>query len=605
MSEEVKKKEKHSPLRIYKNVVFLFRYLLRYAPGSVVLTIVNSVLGAGLRIVGNVVFVKYVFDAIETGAPFREIVLMASLLVAMHLLLSFLSSRIWNVNILRANHRLHEGMQGELYLKACALDQSCYDDPEFYNDFIWAIRESDGRAAAMRQDFGQLLRQILTIFGTTAILITMDPFVGGIVLVFVPLGFFLNLWSNRVNLKQREMTNPITRRMDYIKRVFYLADHAKEVRQGRISALLRQDYGDQNDKKIAIIKKFRGIQFWLSLFSEFVAYLLFDLIVTCYLIVRYVRDPDFSLGSFSAGLNAMWAIYNSANEIIRILTKFNEHSIYIEKFRRFIAYEPRIVGGEEEVTEFRELRLADVSFSYGEGEKHKAVLRHVNLSLKRGEKIAFVGYNGAGKTTLTKLLMRLYDPTEGTVLYNGRDIREYRVDDYRDHIGAVFQDFRIFAASIAENVLGGPYTEDKEQTVMAALRAASFEDKLATLPNGIHTQLTREFDKEGTELSGGEKQKIAIARVFARPFDIMIMDEPSSALDPIAEYELNRSILEDARDKTVIFISHRLSTTRMADRIYMFAEGEIIEEGSHEELMERGGKYAEMFLIQAEKYKKE
>ena len=605
MSEEAKKKERHNPLRIFKNVVFLFRYLFRYAPGSVVLTVVNSVLGAGLRILGNVVFVKYVFDAIESGAPFREIALMASLLVAAHLVLSFVTSRIWNVHILRANHKLHEGMQGELYLKACSLDQSCYDDPEFYNDFIWAIRESDGRAAAMRQDFGQLLRQILTIFGTTAILITMDPFVGLIVLVFVPLGFFLQLWSNRINLKKQEMTNPISRRMDYIKRVFYLADHAKEVRQGRIAELLQRDYREQNDKRIGVIKKFRGVQFWLSLISEFVAYLLFDLIVTCYLIVRYVRDPNFSLGNFSAGLNAMWSIYNSANEIIRVLTKFNEHSIFIEKFRRFIAYEPRIVGGEAEVEDFRRLSLCNVSFSYGEGEKHKDVLRHVNLSLKKGEKIAFVGYNGAGKTTLTKLLMRLYDPTEGCVQYNGRDIREYQVDSYRDHIGAVFQDFRIFAASIAENVLGGPYTEDQEQTVLSALHAASFEDKLATLPNGIHTQLTREFDKEGTELSGGEKQKIAIARVFARPYDIIIMDEPSSALDPIAEYELNRSIMEDAKDKTVIFISHRLSTTRMADRIYMFSEGEIIEEGSHDELMAKNGKYAEMFLVQAEKYKKE
>ena len=301
----------------------------------------------------------------------------------------------------------------------------------------------------------------------------------------------------------------------------------------------------------------------------------------------------------------MWGIYSSSNQVINFLTKFNEHSIYIEKFRRFINYEPKVVDGTEDAEAFENLELRDVSFSYGEGEKHKNVLRHVNLTLRRGEKIAFVGYNGAGKTTLTKLLMRLYDPTEGEVLYNGRNLREYKIDGYRDHIGAVFQDYKIFAATIAENVLGGPYTEDKEQAVLSALHSASFEDKLAKLPQGIHTQLTREFDKEGTELSGGESQKIAIARAFARPFDIIIMDEPSSALDPIAEYELNRSMMEDAHDKTVIFISHRLSTTRMADRIYMFSGGEIIETGNHDELMAQNGKYAEMFRIQAEKYKKE
>lgn len=606
MSEKSTKKERHSPWRIFKNVAFLFRYLFRYAPMSVVQTAINSVLGACTKVLVNVVFVKYIFDAIERGEEFKKIAAVAAILVTVHILLSHTSGRIWNVYITPANHKLHEGMQGELYRKARALDQACYDDPEFYNDFIWAIRESDGRAAALRQDCGQLLRQILTVLGTTGVLISMDPFVGLIVLIFIPLGFFFKILANRIQLKKREESNPISRRMDYVKRVFYLGNHAKELRQGKISELLRRDYTEQNEKRIEIEKKYRGKLFWIYLISDFLAYLLFDLVVTCYLIVRYVSDSGFSLGNFSAGLNAMWSIYSNSNQIIAKLTKFNEHSIYIEKFRRFIDYEPKVVSGDEkEVPAFCEMTLRDVSFSYGEGEKRKDVLRNINLTLRRGEKVAFVGYNGAGKTTITKLLMRLYDPTEGEVLYNGRSIREFDIDCYRDHIGAVFQDYKVFAASIAENVLGGDYTPDREQDVLSALHAASFDDKLASLPHGIHTQLTREFDAEGTELSGGEGQKIAIARVFARPFDIIIMDEPSSALDPIAEYELNQSVMEDARDKTVIFISHRLSTTRMADRIYMFSEGEIIECGSHDELMAQNGKYAEMFRVQAEKYQKQ
>ncbi len=608
MSNSAKKKERHNPLRVMGNTLFLFRYLFRYTPGAMIWGIINAVLNAGQSVLRNVIFVNFVFDAIETGTTledYRRIAIVAILLVLLHLALSFSTSYIWNLTILRTNHKLHEKMQGELYRKACSLDQSCYDDPEFYNDFIWAIRESDSRAAQLRDDFRRFLQQILTIVGTTSILIAMDPFVGLIILLFVPLGFALKIISNRLNLKRQEEIVPIVRRMDYIKRVFYLADHAKEVRQGGISAHLRHDYGVQNQRKIGVEKKYRGKMFIVALMSELVAYLLFDLVVTCYLIVRYVKDAGFSLGDFSAGINAMWTIYSSSNQVINYLTKFNEHSIYIEKFRRFIDYEPKVVSGTEDVDGFEMLSLRNVSFSYGEGDKKKQVLHHVDLELRRGEKIAFVGYNGAGKTTLTKLLMRLYDPVEGEVLYNGRNIRDYKLDDYRDHIGAVFQDYKIFAASIAENVLGAPYTEDQEPVVHAALRSASFEDKLTKLPSGIDTQLTREFEKDGTELSGGEAQKIAIARVFARPFDIIIMDEPSSALDPIAEYELNRSMMEDAKDKTVIFISHRLSTTRMADRIYMFSNGEIIECGSHDELMEKNGKYAEMFNIQAEKYKKE
>ena len=603
--ESLPSKERHDPWRIFKNVTFLFRYLLRYAPWSVVQTAIHSILGAITNVFVNVVFVKYIFDAIERKESFGRIAVVAAVLVGVHVLLSHMSGRIWNLYITPSNHKLHAGMQGELYRKARALDQACYDDPEFYNDFIWAIRESDDRAAMLRQDCGQLLRHLLTIFGTTSVLITMDPFIGLLVLIFLPLGFFFKLLANHLQLRKKEENLPITRRMNYVHRVFYLKNHAKELRQGNISEHLRCNYAEQNEQRIEVEKKYRGKLFWIYLISDFMAYLLFDLVVTCYLIVRYVTDSGFSLGNFSAGLNAMWSIYNNANQVIAKLTKFNEHSIFIEKFRRFIDYKPKVISGEEtDVPAFRELTLRGVSFSYGEGEKHRDVLKDINLSIRRGEKVAFVGYNGAGKTTITKLLMRLYDPTAGQVLYNGRSIRDFDIDCYRKHIGAVFQDYKIFAASIAENVLGGDYTPDREKDVLAALHAAAFDEKLATLPHGIHTQLTREFDDEGTELSGGESQKIAIARVFARPFDIIIMDEPSSALDPIAEYELNRSVMEDAREKTVIFISHRLSTTRMADRIYMFSDGEIIESGSHEELMEMDGKYAEMFRVQAEKYQK-
>ena len=199
--------------------------------------------------------------------------------------------------------------------------------------------------------------------------------------------------------------------------------------------------------------------------------------------------------------------------------------------------------------------------------------------------------------------MRLYDTTVGEVLYNGRNAKDYDISAYRAKIGCVFQDFKIFSSTVAENVMSGDYDDEKDrETVENALEASGFTEKLASLKLGTGTMLTREFDKKGTNLSGGESQKVAIARVFARPYELWIMDEPSSALDPVAEYELNQSILRHAEGKTVIFISHRLSTTRMADRIYMFASGKLCEVGSHDELMAKGGKYAEMFNIQAEKY---
>ena len=204
--------------------------------------------------------------------------------------------------------------------------------------------------------------------------------------------------------------------------------------------------------------------------------------------------------------------------------------------------------------------------------------------------------------------MRLYDPTEGCITYNGHDLREYDLDSLRARVAAVFQDYRIFAATVAENVVGGELAsgqkgDEQRERVRAALIKSTFEDKLASLEKGIDTPLTREFEDDGVQLSGGEAQKIAIARAFYQDADLIILDEPSSALDPNAEYDLNRALYDYAEDKTVIFISHRLSTTRHADRIYMFDSGRLIETGSHEQLMEQNGRYAYMFNLQAENYR--
>lgn len=217
-------------------------------------------------------------------------------------------------------------------------------------------------------------------------------------------------------------------------------------------------------------------------------------------------------------------------------------------------------------------------------------------------KIAIVGYNGAGKTTLIKLIMRLYDPNEGEILLNGVNIKEYDVEEYRRKIGTVFQDFKIFAATVKENVLLDFADTDSDEAVISSLEKSGFSDRLSTLSDGLSTDLTTEFEEKGVNLSGGEAQKLAVARVFYKNANLIILDEPSSALDPLAEYNLNRSMLHAAEHKSVVLISHRLSTTRLADRIYMLEQGRIIEEGTHAQLLAQGGKYAQMWRVQAGQY---
>ena len=242
------------------------------------------------------------------------------------------------------------------------------------------------------------------------------------------------------------------------------------------------------------------------------------------------------------------------------------------------------------------ISVKDISFTY-EGDEKESI-NGVSFEIKPCEKIALVGYNGAGKTTLTNLLLRLYDVDSGSIEIGGRDIRDVTVASHRSRFSAVFQDFRIFGATVGENVALSPkYDSDR---VMKALELAGFTKEL---PDGADTMLLREFSDEGLMLSGGEQQKLAIARVFYKQSPYIILDEPSANLDPVSEYELNRAISESCTDSTVVFISHRLSTTRHADRILMLENGRVIECGSHDELMEQNGKYAYMFRLQAEKYK--
>lgn len=225
------------------------------------------------------------------------------------------------------------------------------------------------------------------------------------------------------------------------------------------------------------------------------------------------------------------------------------------------------------------------------------ILKDINLKINAGEKVAIVGLNGAGKTTLIKLLLRLYDPVSGNIEIDNIDIKNYDLEYYRKGFGVVFQDYNLYAATLSENIL---MDEISDKT---AVKYAIEKSGLSNKNIDSDSNITREFDDNGTVFSGGESQRVAIARVFARPFHTLILDEPSSALDPVAEYNFNKILLEASGGKTVIFISHRLSTTQIADRIVMIENGEIIESGTHQELMKKNGKYSVMFNMQAEKYR--
>ena len=246
------------------------------------------------------------------------------------------------------------------------------------------------------------------------------------------------------------------------------------------------------------------------------------------------------------------------------------------------------------------LKLENVSFKYLGSDKY--VLKNVSLELNQNEKIALVGHNGAGKSTLIKLLLRLYDPSEGKITLDGEDIKNIKMKSYRDMFSVVFQDFKLIALPVSENVLMRPKKEGDEERVVEALHLSGAYDRIMQLENGIDTVLTKEFSEDGAVLSVGEGQKIAIAHAFIKDAPYIILDEPTSALDPVAESEMYANMMRVGENKGMVFISHRLSSAVSADRIYMLENGEVIECGTHTELMALNGKYADMFKKQAQNY---
>lgn len=621
MKTEEKKKEKKIPLgrTLYCNFLMLTK-IARMTPQYIVITVIVGLVGGAASSL-ETIFTYMLFNALdEPDVTFGRMAGYLGVILGVNILIQLFYAWYYEYYETVTNKKLQHRMHEELFRHALTMDLACYDDPTFYNDYVWAMDESKDRAVQVLDDTAHMIRYLITISTLITLMMRVDVLVGSI--LFVGAAVQAVLWEvqNRLNLKGNERTKPLYRKNSYVNRIYHLADFAKELRVSRAGENLENIYSESVDG-IVEAEVWRGKRrYGLDLFSEALDVTSQYLPVVLLLFKLY--DGTAQLGAFVASINIIWSLNWSMYDLARNLTRMPENARYVEKYLKFMSYRPTIVSGKIEPEALETVEFKNVTFSYNpiepqekedttetenEGEekpeKPKNSLENVSLTIRRGEKVAIVGYNGAGKTTLTKLLMRLYDPTEGEILYNGRNLKEYDIPGLRAKIGTVFQDYKIFAATIAENVLGRECTDEDRETVTNALTKATFADRLTELEEGIDTPLTKEFSEDGVNLSGGEAQKVAIARIFARPYDLIVMDEPSSALDPAAEYELNHTILAYAKDKTVVFISHRLSTTRMADRILMFADGRLIEEGSHDELMRMNGKYAEMFRLQAEKYR--
>lgn len=592
------KKTEHS---ILSNVFYFLGIMFKISPWLVTgECLIGILINLPTRLIA-VLGVKYVADTVANGEDTIQI-LYAVLAIAALLLISGLLKWIYSEFFLNVEkEKMTKGLSTKFYEKAKSLDLASYDNPHFYSSFILAIEASAGNMQRILDMVKGYVAELVSLLTIGAIILAIDPVCLLIILATIAVFTPVSRKIGSLQSQRRIDNNRLHRRADYFARIFYLQDYAKEVRMNGIKPLLIEKYNNAADDVIANQRKYVKKIDMLYFFQESGVQIIgFMFILPLYLGYCVLVKHTLSAGDFAASFNGAFSIAAAFSYLTIFVTRnFSEQSKMIEKFRLFLKEENKIKDGNHTAqnNKAEEIEFKNVSFTYPGNSS--PVLKNINITIKPKEKIALVGYNGAGKTTLTNLLLRLYDVTDGEILIGGRNIKEEAVNAHRNRFAAVFQDFQLFAATLGENV--SLDLQPDTHRVKKALFHSGFSKKLA---HGIQTELLREFDDEGAMLSGGEAQKIAVSRAFYKNCPYVIMDEPSANLDPVAEYNLNKSMTEAAENKSVIFISHRLSTTRNADRIYVMENGEIAESGTHDELMKQNGKYAYMFHLQAEKYQK-
>ena len=584
---------------------FLIRICFSSAPLYCTCFVLNQIRGQIVIFLEFTIALQFVLNCAEYGRPFSDAALfllgVLAFTVVGLLAESYMNNKIQHQSMPVIRKRLKE----KLYARAKEIDLEAYDNPQFYNNYILAVNESDRQIDRIFTVVSDAAASITGALLSGVFFLAVDPTSFVFVAGSFGMMFGLEIMINRLNFKMRMTKNPIERKQGYISRVFYLSDYAKELRLNpHLAEHMQREYTQVNDELLAVDKRYAQKLFMLNWLRKYVCNgFIFNVLYILYLVYNAVVLRRIFYSSVVVMQSAARSLNGNLRWLSSLFPGIADISRYVDKIQTFLNTVPKIITIDHQPLPVGPVavELDHVSFRYSAESPY--ALRNVCMTIRAGEKAAIVGYNGAGKSTLVKLIMRLYDPTEGEIRLNGINIQAFPIDEYRRAIGVIFQDFKLFAATVKENVLLDISEAYDDAPVTAALDKAGFAERLRTLSTGLETPLTTEFAEDGVNLSGGEAQKVAIARAFHKDAPLVILDEPSSALDPITEYHFNNA-MRTAGNHTMIFISHRLSTTRVSDKIYMLEHGRVAEYGTHAELLALGGKYAEMWNTQTARYLK-
>ncbi|MBP3705237.1 MAG: ABC transporter ATP-binding protein, partial [Clostridia bacterium] len=467
------------------------------------------------------------------------------------------------------------------------------------------INNNNSATEAIWETLSRILQNVLGFVIYLFLFYAVDPVLTVVILITAVIGYAVNSRTSEWGYRHREEEAAYGRRMDYVTDLAEKREALKDIRIFGMGKWL----GDVFDAAERLLRDFiiRGERvYFLGDLTDLVLTVLRNGIAYFYLL-RMVLHEGLSAAEFLLYFTAVSGFTNWITGILAGFFELHKFSLDINCLRGVLEMKELFKFEDGEPLEpdpdgRYEIELKNVSFRYPGAEKD--TLTNINLKIKPGEKLAVVGLNGAGKTTLIKLICGFYDPTEGAVLLNGEDIRKYNRRDYYRHFSAVFQEFSVLDTDFAENVTQD-YENIDEKKMEQALREADLYERITALPEGVRTHVGRSVYEDGIELSGGETQRLMLARALYKNAPVIILDEPTAALDPISEHNLYMRYNELTKGRTSVYISHRLASTRFCDRILYLADGGIAEEGTHDVLLGQNGRYAELFEIQSRYYKNE
>lgn len=599
------KKAPKPKYNLWQNTGFMLRTSRKYAKSVFPLCIVLALLSAG-KSVAELLIAPAILNKIELSASLGSVVFTIAAFALVLMLLSGLRSYV-DTNALFG--RIAVRSQG-IYL-SISRKYAATSYPNLLNTDFLALGEKASAACAGNSESSEAIWTTLTDLMTScigfvvylALLTNLNLWLAALVAATTAVSYFASKRINEWGYLHRSEELELTKRIEYANKIATSREFAKDIRMFGLRGWLEDLWGSTMRLYSAFCAKRERKYIWANIIDIVLTFLR-NGIAYAFLIGITVKNglPASQFLLYFAALSgfAQWVV-----EILDKLSVMHKQSLDISTIREFLDWnEPFDLNGGERIAfepnKQYEIRLDDVSFRYPKADKD--TLSHINLTVHPGEKLAIVGLNGAGKTTLVKLVCGFLDPTEGRILLNGEDIRKFNRNDYYALFSAVFQEFSVLDVTVKENVAQCVDGID-ETRVWQCIDKAGLTEKIKSLPKGIETHLGRRVFKDGVEFSGGQTQRLMLARALYKNAPILVLDEPTAALDPIAENDIYQKYNDMTHGRTSFFISHRLASTRFCDRIIFVDGGKIAEEGTHDELLKNGGGYAYLFEVQSKYYR--